>query len=315
MIDPAATDRFARDLAALLPNPTGRIGLAISGGPDSLALLLLAKASLPDIVAATADHGLRPEAADEARFVAQICADLGVDHSILTLANGPVGNTSSWARQARYQALEDWGTVKKISWLLTAHHADDQLETLLMRLNRGSGVAGLAGIRAHNKSVARPLLNWRKAELEALVKEAGLHAVDDPSNHDPRYDRARLRAALSKADWLDPVAAARSASALASADAALDWTMRQLFDQRAEIGPEQIALDAADLPFELQRRVLLTCLQTLNPDAAPRDDEVRRLLSSLNTGQTATLAGIKAIGGARWIFQPAPPARAISRNS
>ena len=315
MIDAAATQRFTRDLAALFPNPAGRIGLAISGGPDSLALLLLAKASLPDIVAATVDHGLRPEAADEARFVAQICADLGIDHSILTLTNGPVGNPSSWARQARYHALEDWGTAKKVRWLLTAHHADDQLETLLMRLNRGSGVAGLAGIRAQNKSVTRPLLNWRKAELEALVAQAGLHAVDDPSNRDARYDRARMRAALSKADWLDPVAAARSASALASAEAALDWTTQQLFDQRAEMGTGRITLEAADLPFELQRRLLIACLQALNPSAAPRDDEVLRLLASLKTGQTATLAGIKCSGGAQWTFQPAPPPRTISRNS
>ncbi|MFM8542090.1 MAG: tRNA lysidine(34) synthetase TilS [Chakrabartia sp.] len=315
MIDAAATQRFTRDLAALLPNPTGRIGLAISGGPDSLALLLLAKASLPDIVAATVDHGLRPEAADEARFVAQICANLSVDHSILTLTNRPAGNPSSWARQARYHALEDWGTAKKVRWLLTAHHADDQLETLLMRLNRGSGVAGLAGIRAQNKSVARPLLNWRKAELEDLVAQAGLQAVDDPSNRDARYDRARMRAALSKADWLDPVAAVRSASALASAETALDWTTQQLFNQRAEMGTGRITLDAADLPFELQRRLLIACLQTLNPSAAPRDDEVLRLLASLNTGQTATLAGVKCSGGAQWTFQPAPPPRTISRNS
>ena len=315
MIDAAATQRFTRDLAALLPNPMGRIGLAISGGPDSLALLLLAKASLPDIVAATVDHGLRPEAAEEARFVAQICADLGVDHSILTLTNGPVGNPSSWARQARYHALEDWGAAKKISWLLTAHHADDQLETLLMRLNRGSGVAGLAGIRAQNKRVARPLLNWRKAELEALVAQAGLHAVDDPSNRDARYDRARMRAALSKADWLDPLAAVRSAAALASADAALDWTTQQLFDQRAEMGKGRIMLAAGDLPFELQRRLLIACLRALNPLAAPRDDEVLRLLSSLNTGQTATLAGVKCSIGTGWMFQPAPPPREITRNS
>lgn len=315
MIDPAATQRFTRDLAALFPNPTGRIGLAISGGPDSLALLLLAKACLPDIVAATVDHGLRPEAAAEARFVASVCADLSVDHSILTLTNGPVGNPSSWARQARYQALDDWGTAKNIRWLLTAHHADDQLETLLMRLNRGSGVAGLAGIRAQNKAVARPLLNWRKAELEDLVAQAGLRAVDDPSNRDLRYDRARMRAALAKADWLDPRAAVRSAAALASADAALDWTAQQLFDQRAEMGADRIVLDIAGLPYELQRRLLIACLQALNPAADPRDDEVLRLLASLNTGKTATLAGIKCSGGAQWTFQPAPPPRTISRNS
>ena len=315
MIDAAATQRFTRDLAALLPHPTGRIGLAISGGPDSLALLLLAKACLPDLVAATVDHGLRPEAAEEARFVASVCADLGIDHSILTLTNGPVGNPSSWARQARYRALEDWGDAKDIGWLFTAHHADDQLETLLMRLNRGSGVAGLAGIRAQNNRVARPLLSWRKAELEALVAQAGLHAVDDPSNRDARYDRARMRAALRTADWLDPVAAARSAAALASADAALEWTTQQLFDQRADMGTDKIILDAADLPYELQRRLLIACLQALNPAAALRDDEVLRLLASLNTGKTATLAGIKCTGGAQWTFQPAPPRRPISRNS
>ena len=113
-----------------------------------------------------------------------------------------------------------------------------------MRLNRGAGVAGLAGIRARQHRLARPLLTWRKAELEALVAEAGLSAVDDPSNRDARYDRARIRAALADADWLDPVAATRSAAALGSAEVALDWTAQQLYGQRAVRDADQITLDA-----------------------------------------------------------------------
>ena len=148
-----------------------------------------------------------------------------------------------------------------------------------------------------------------------MVAQAGLHAVEDPSNRDARYDRARMRAALAKADWLDPLAAVRSAAALASADAALEWTTQQLFDQRADMGTDRITLDIAGLPYELQRRLLIACLQALNPAADPRDDEVLRLLASLNTGKTATLAGIKCSGGAQWTFQPAPPPRTISRNS
>ncbi|MEC7398775.1 MAG: tRNA lysidine(34) synthetase TilS, partial [Pseudomonadota bacterium] len=118
----------------------------MSGGPDSLALLLLAQAAFPGMVeAATVDHGLRSESADEARFVAGLCRDRGIPHEILTCAV-EAGNMQDRARSARYAALDQWAKEHAIAAIATAHHADDQAETLLMRLNRGSGLSGLSGI-------------------------------------------------------------------------------------------------------------------------------------------------------------------------
>ena len=133
------TARFAADLAALWAGK-GKLGLAVSGGPDSLALLLLARAALPGRVeAATVDHGLRPESADEAVMVAAVCARLGVPHRTLAV-DVAQGNIQAQARAARYAALAVWMGEQGIEALATAHHADDQAETLLLRLNRGSGV-------------------------------------------------------------------------------------------------------------------------------------------------------------------------------
>ncbi|MGD9665700.1 MAG: tRNA lysidine(34) synthetase TilS, partial [Novosphingobium sp.] len=170
--------RFAGDLAQLWPEG-GKLGLAVSGGPDSLALLLLAEAVAPGrIEVATVDHGLRPESADEADMVAQICAENRLRHETLKVTV-PSGNVQDAARGVRYNALADWATRRGLDAVATAHHADDQAETLLMRLNRASGVAGLAGVRARGKipgidvPVLRPLLGWRRAELVEIVEAAG----------------------------------------------------------------------------------------------------------------------------------------------
>lgn len=306
--------RFRVDLVALTGAAPGRIGVAVSGGPDSLALLLLANAAFPDAVAAaTVDHRLRPEAADEAAFVAGVSARLGVPHRTLTAEAAPVGNVQSAARALRYRLLGQWASDEGMDWLLTAHHADDQAETLLMRLLRGAGLSGLAGVRAAPRigdlAVARPLLGWRRAELAGVVAAAGLTAIDDPSNADPRYDRVRLRDRLRDADWIEPPSLARSAAALAEASEALDWTTTRLFAERVSETREGLALDAAGLPDELQRRLVLDVIARLAPDAAPRGPDVQRLLATLRTGGIATLAGVKCVGGPLWRFELAPPRR------
>ena len=204
-----------------------KLGLAVSGGPDSLALLVLAHAALPGRVeAATVDHGLRPEAGAEAAEVARVCEALGVPHAILPVDVAP-GNLQAEARMARYAALAEWVEERGLAALATAHQADDQAETLLMRLNRASGVAGLAGARARGRvpgtaiPLLRPVLEWRRAELGDVVRGAGLTAAEDPSNSDDRFDRVRMRKALAEADWIDVDAVARSAAHLAEADDAL----------------------------------------------------------------------------------------------
>ena len=221
---PELVERFRADLSDLwldMDEPDAKLGIALSGGPDSLALLLLGSAALPGRVeAATVDHGLRPESAAEAEHAAGICAKLGVVHETLRVEVGS-GNVQNQARLARYGALSDWAERRGIETLCTAHHRDDQVETLLMRLNRGSGLSGLAGIRAaglvpdSEVILLRPLLGWSRAELCRVVEQSGVEAVHDPSNKDISYDRVRMREALVSADWLDREGVARSARVLA----------------------------------------------------------------------------------------------------
>jgi tRNA(Ile)-lysidine synthase len=306
-----AIDRFRRAADAL--RGRGKLGLAVSGGPDSLALLLLAAAAYPgEVEAATVDHGLRAESSDEAAFVADLCRRLGVPHEILRAeVDRSLANLQRAAREARYRALGDWLAARAIVTLATAHHADDQAETLVMRLIRGAGIGGLAGVRAKRALpmpgspaiVVRPLLGWRRAELRAIVDAAGIRPVDDPSNSDPRFDRARIRAELARNEWLDPVAMARSAAALAEADAALDWVAQRLEEERVVAVQDQLALRPDGIPPELKRRLLLRILARVRPEAAPRGDDTSRLLETLEAGGTATLAGVKCIGGEAWRFE------------
>jgi tRNA(Ile)-lysidine synthase len=309
----AQRDRFLNDCRAAGPvTRDQRIGVAVSGGADSLALLLLARAAFgAQVQAATVDHGLRPAAAHEAAFVSNVCADIGVAHMILRPpAPLPRGNISARARELRYALLQQWRASHRIDWLMTGHHADDQLETVIMRLNRGAGVGGLAGVRARNGNVLRPLLNWRRTELAALVSEAGYAPVDDPSNRDDRYDRARLRKMLAGADWLDPLAVSRAAAAFEDADRALAWSAQYWFEARVTGAGAALQFDAAGLPAELIRRILLACLHRLNPQARCDGPQLIRLLEILNKAGKATLAGVACDGRqSPWKLTIAPPRR------
>ncbi|HEU0099352.1 MAG TPA: tRNA lysidine(34) synthetase TilS [Allosphingosinicella sp.] len=315
--------RFGLDLEAVAGPGREPLALAVSGGPDSLALLLLAHAARPGRVsAATVDHGLRSASAGEASAVGRLCAEIGVPHAVLAATVEAAGEgLQSAARKARYAALAQWMDERGLRLLLTAHHCDDQAETLLMRLNRGSGVAGLAGVRAAGAvpgtagrlRLCRPLLGWRRSELEALVDAAGIAPARDPSNADERFDRVRVRRRLAEAPWLDPRALARSAALLAEAEAALDWTAGPLFAARAELGEGTVTLRPHGLPSELLRRLVLRCLRQLAPEASPRGEALAAFVARLEAAGTATLSGIKATGGETWHFERAPPRRPSSR--
>ena len=304
--------RFTQAIERLTAG-VGRIGLAISGGPDSLALLLLAHTVFPDrIAAATVDHGLRPEATDEAHFVATICAERGIPHDILTPATPITGNIQSSAREARYALLEKWADARGLQWIATAHHGDDQLETMLMRLARGSGVAGLAAIRARNGHIIRPLLGFSKAELETICAGEGIEPVHDPSNDDSDFDRVAMRqwlAGTAHPFKLDRIA--RSAAALGDSAEALDWMTAKLVEQHVEQQGEIIALDATDLPRELTRRLLLRALAMVDPQSAPRGDAIDRALDGLPRGEVMTLGNVRCVGGTIWRFEAAPPRRNV----
>jgi len=311
MVPPPLAERFRADLEALTSGAPRRIGVAVSGGPDSVALLLLACAAYPGCVqAATVDHGLRAESAAEAAFVAALCGDLGVPHATLEAGMTDTANLQAAARARRYSLLGQWAREAGAACLATAHHLDDQAETLVMRLLRGSGLAGLAGIRAAQAGavpIVRPLLGWRRDELAAIVAAAGIAAVADPSNEDPRFDRARVRRRLAETGWIDPVPLARSAAALAQAEEALEWTVERLWRDRVD----GFALDPAGIPDELRRRLVARILASLG-GPAPRGAAMTRLLATLDAGGTATLAEVKCAGGETWRFTPAPPRKGDS---
>ncbi len=288
-LTPDQIDRFRDDMLALTRQAPGRIGLAVSGGGDSLALLLLAHTAFPgQIEAATVDHRLRPAAAGEAAFVAGLCAERGIAHAALAVDVPRGVNVSDAARQVRYAALSAWREMRTLDWIATAHHADDQLETFVMRLNRASGLAGLAAIRPTNGRVVRPLLGWRRSELAGIVDAAGMQPVSDPSNSDDRYDRVRLRKQLAQSDLLDAVAVARSALLLGEAEVALESAIDVLAD-RITYGPDWAAFDPARLASELRRRLLGRCLAHVDSAGTARGSAVARAVSALDQGRRVSI--------------------------
>jgi tRNA(Ile)-lysidine synthase len=314
--EPALVERFRKDLDALIA-PDARVGIAVSGGPDSLALLLLAAAARPGLIeAATVDHRLRPEGADEAEMVARVCERLGVPHATLAAewAGKPSSAIQERAREERYRLLGAWLAERSLVALATAHHADDQAETLVMRLNRGAGVRGLASMRPAGRipgsalPLLRPLLGWRRAELESVCATAGLEPTDDPSNRDVRYERVRVRRDISAVGWLDPEAVARSAANLAGADAALDWAAEQEWDRGVTEADGRILYRPSGAPDEIVRRIVALAIAILGHEGGGqplRGRELDNLLEKLAAGRTATLRGVRCSGGAEWKFIPA----------
>jgi tRNA(Ile)-lysidine synthase len=322
-----APRRFAADLAALWPEDerTGPLGLAVSGGPDSLALLLLAHAALPgEIAVCSIDHGLRPEAAGEVALVERIAGERGIPFTQLAVTLAP-GNLQAQARGARYAALAKWAKDKGLGAVATAHHTDDQAETLLMRLNRGSGLSGLAGVRARSTiaeseiTLLRPLLSWRKAELAAVVAAAGITPAADPSNTNPAFDRARLRAQLAEADWLDPVALATSAAHLAEGWQALEWYAELDWHEmvmRDDTAPGGLGYTyCANVPRVIAIETICKIIAALGGHATRA--EAARAWDRLWAGENASLGGVLAQAGVErvekvgvmmrvWRFRPEP---------
>lgn len=319
-----AAKRFAQTWQALAPE--GRVGLAVSGGPDSVALLLLVHEVAPrDFCVATVDHGLRPEAASEAAMVAALCQARAIPHRTLTLALAKGSGIQERARIARYAALAAWAREEMLCAIVTAHHADDQAETIVMRLNRGAGLRGLAGMRTvatvpgdEILPLLRPLLAWRRDQLLEVVQAEGLTAADDPSNRDPHYERVRIRDALTSTQAFEANGFAASAACLADADSALDWAADRLRADVVASGEGYAWAPPTDLPKALALRVLERLFAALQT-TTPRGSDLARLHDALRAGGVGTLAGIKADARGRpWRFTPAPartPARTPGRRT
>lgn len=251
-------------------------------------------------------------------MVAGICKRVEVPHSTLTVRwkTKPETAIQERARTERYRLLDAWAAGRGLEAVATGHHLDDQAETLVMRLSRGAGVRGLAGMRASaplpggesEVRLIRPLLEWRRSELVALCAAAGISPIDDPSNRDEQFERVRVRRALAEAEWLEPEAIARSAANLASADEALRWATDVEWERQVSCSVAGLAyLPLA--PFEIRRRIVRRAVESMASEglANPlRGRELDRLVSALEQGEKATIRGVLCTGGDAWSFSPAP---------
>ena len=274
----------ARELLAPLTR-FPRVALAVSGGPDSLALMQLAaqlRAELGlSLTVLTVDHGLRASSREEAVMVGRHAAALGLQHVMLAWESGEPRSASlqARARAARYDLMTAYCHAHDIPALVTAHHLDDQAETFLMRLKRGSGLDGLAAIPEQGAwagiAVLRPLLDVPKARLVATLQEAGMSFVCDPSNRDPRFERARVRGSRDALGvlGLTPEALALSARRLRRAREALDATAQSFLAANSETSEAGYALiDRAALasaPQEIALRALAQLIGAVGGGETP----------------------------------------------
>ncbi len=295
----------AEEAEALLDAlPDGTL-LAVSGGPDSVALLGFASRRPGRVVAATVDHGLRPEGADEARAVGALCAVLGVEHHTLRWEGPhPATGLQEAARAARYSLLAGLARRLGLGAIATAHTLDDQAETVLKRMARGTGLAGLAAMRpaARRGDILhlRPFLAVPKADLVAACEAHGWPYASDPSNRDERFARARWRRLMPAlaAEGLTPVRLAMLAERARRAEEALGTVAGALLEEarRGEGAFEAAALAGA--PFEIGLRAfILACREAAGPGAPERLERLEAafldLAQALREGRvlTRTVAG------------------------
>ncbi|MEM1264944.1 MAG: tRNA lysidine(34) synthetase TilS [Pseudomonadota bacterium] len=252
--------------------PDGPIGLAVSGGGDSMALMRLMTASgRGPLAVATVDHGLRPESAAEAAAVDRAAGALALPHTTLRWEGWDGGgNLQGAARDARRRLLANWARSQGLAAVLLGHTRDDQAETVLLNLARGSGVDGLAAMAPvtedHGVIWGRPLLRLLRADLRTYLGATGIRWVEDPSNEDPRFDRVRIRHALPELATLGLGIERLAATADRMADArdALAAAARSVATEAVEPDPLGFLrldpLRLADAPRETQLRILAACL-------------------------------------------------------
>lgn len=283
-----------------------RLGVALSGGGDSMALLHLAHgwaggglAASCHLRAATVDHGLRAESAEEADFAGASARRLGIAHEVLHWTRDtPRGNLMAAAREARLRLLSDWARRHDLDAVLLGHTMEDQAETVLMRLARGAGVDGLSGMAdrrsAHGMIWLRPLLGQRRADLRDWLRARGIAWVDDPSNENPDYERVHIRKAMALLG-LSPEGMARTAADLSLARHALQEFAARVC-QGADATRGQLGLplrEFSDAPEEIQRRILVAGLRWMTGAAyPPRRDRIANALAAIGAGRACTTDGV-----------------------
>ena len=311
---PLTAQEFAGRMAAFAPfEPNPVIAVAVSGGRDSMALARLAQDWALGVggraVALTVDHGLRPGSAAEADQVSAWMSPRGIDHHVLPWhGDKPASNIQAEARAARYRLLNDWCADHGVLHLLVAHHREDQAETVALRRERGSGAAGLAGMSPirplWNVRLLRPLLDVSRARLTATMQSLGQDWVDDPSNQNPRFARARLRGSTLDIPGLlglaGEMAQHRRDMDAAAAQALLDLVE---FHRQGFVTLDRSGFCALepDVAAYLLARLVTVIGGRPHP---PRSERLGRVLDGLGRGlRSATLGGCR--------FAPLPQDRIL----
>jgi tRNA(Ile)-lysidine synthase len=318
--------------------------LAVSGGPDSTALLMLAarwRKTLrrgPKLLAVTVDHGLRPESKREASAAKRLARSLGVPHRTLRwTGRKPAAGLPEAARVARYRLLAAATKAAGARHVLTAHTLDDQAETVLIRLTRGSGVGGLAAMARSSRLPAedaadivlvRPLLDVPKARLIATLRRAGVGYADDATNRDPRFTRARLRMAMPvlAREGLVPQRLALLARRMRRAEAALEAAVSDAWQSLApgpwaDEGPIEFPVDGyEELPAEIALRLLGRAIDRVGSEGPVELGKLETLHADLTGARgdaryRRTLAGALVTRmGDRLSVERAPPRRGASKR-
>lgn len=313
------------------------IVLAVSGGPDSTALLWLAarwRKALkrgPKLIAVTVDHGLRREAKGEARAVKRLADSLRIPHrTVLWRGRKPATGLQAAARATRYNLLAKAARAAGARHIMTAHSRDDQAETVLMRLARGSGIGGLAAMARESDLsgapgfvLARPLLDVTKARLVATLRAGKIGFAEDASNEDPRFTRVRWRGLMPPlaAEGLDAWTLSRLSRRAARAEEALALAAlgaeRALVDEVSSL-PPHVACDTAAflrLPAEIRLRLVSRMIARTGGEGAPELGKLEALMEAMEQallrGVTLrrTLAGSVVSVDKKWIGASRAPAR------
>ena len=306
------------------------IGLAVSGGADSTALMVLAarwagrRSGVPRLIVFTVDHGLRPESGGEAVQVARLAEKLGLCHETLSwTGDKPKANLQAAAREARYRLLIDRAVLSGLTAIVVAHHLEDQAETVLMRLARGSGVDGLAAMAQERPiggvRLLRPFLDIPKARLVATLQAAGVGWIEDPSNENTAFERIRLRKLLPvlAGEGLTPERLAATAWRMRKASDALEADAMSRLATFARFHPGGFAAldpDAFfDCPEEIALRLATRLLTAVGGTVyPPRQERLEALVEAIRSRDDSrrlkrTLAGVvvEVRRGRLWFYREA----------
>jgi len=303
-----------------MPQPPKRLGVAVSGGGDSMALLSLlaefARGKECEIHAISVDHGLRAEARDELRLVTDLAARLGISHHIEYWRGWDgEGNLQERARDARYDLMSSWAEANGISHIALAHTADDQAETFLMRLARGAGVNGLSAMAhrhvRHGITWLRPLLRVRRQALREYLQDRDIGWCEDPTNEDTRFERVRVREMMPLLEELGLMTdtLVHVAHTMNKAREALDWQTFLAAREMVRVVYGALAIDLRlfrTLPDEIARRLLTRAIAWISASGhPPRGAALERMLKAMRDGETSTLEGcqVSRDKGVVWIYR------------